>query len=288
MPEKAMNRSWERAAQGRIAALAVAVFLSLAVSCQAVPGMLEQYHDMLTSILKSYVRVELNLSGVKDYECSSVDYARLKAYKPWTDYMEKLAKADQTKLKIASEDDRKAFWINTYNAMVLDAVIGQYPLHGGIQTLKNVWQAPHPLARGSISLEQVEDKLRSFGDVRVFFAICSAARSAPELWTHAYGPTTLEEQLERAVNNFCANPQNLRLDKSANELHLSSLFERYGPEFSSPLQSIPSELASYTPQERAVLAFLLKRIPSADRQHILSKRPKIVYENFDWSLNDTR
>lgn len=278
-------------------AAATALLFFTATVLHAVPGPLDAYHYPLNPALKSYLREEQRYEGSRELVRRSVKYAGIKAYDPWKDYLKSLARADSSRIKAASEPDRKAFWINTYNAYVLDTVIQHHPIRGAgggaypsssIQSIAGVWDAPHPVAGASYSLRAMEGILRDMTDPRVWFALSPASRGGPSLSANAYNSTWLEEQLEAAANGFCYNRENVRVDTRSGELRLSSLFRDHAVDFAVAALEIPPELRSYPAAERAVVAFVVQRMPAADRRYVLNRHPKVVYLPMDWELNEAK
>lgn len=274
----------------------VAAF-GLAAATWAVPGPLDRYHAPLSGILRYSLRVEYGINGIREYTRTELKYTELKSNHRWETYIGGFPYVEPSKLKTAPPEDLKAFWINTYNAFAIQAVLESYPLpndsfgrfpSGSIQSIRNVWDAKHPLAGSMISLNQIEDKLRDMHDPRVFLALCRCSRGSPQLSPHAYNQTYLEDQLEAAANNFCNAPQNFHLDQRNNRLYLSGIFQEYGAVFQANAGSIPRELLAYGTVQRAVVNFLLQRITTADRRYILSRRPRVIFEDIDWRLNEAK
>ncbi|MBX7245243.1 MAG: DUF547 domain-containing protein, partial [Candidatus Sumerlaeaceae bacterium] len=144
----------------------------------------------------------------------------------------------------------------------------------------------HGLARESITLAQIEQELRDIGEPRALLAICKANRGGAPLLRRIYNQTALEQQLEVAANNYCNNPAHFRVDRMKKQIRLSPVFLDYGTQFrESPKESPAILQASYSATEAAVLAFILPRISSDDRNYVLKKRPRIVYDTMDWRLN---
>lgn len=269
--------------------IAVAAVTLIVSHARAVPGPLEPYHGSLTRALQLHIRETVDYRGRSTYRRVSVNYDRLRSYAPWQKYFEGLARADSARIRSAPLNDRKAFWINTYNAMVIDIVLAHYPIRGekSFRSIRGALDEERSIAGSFVTLRKIEAKLAEMNDPRMVFAVSKAARSSPALSERALNPTQIEDQLEWAANSFLADPANYRLDQSTNEVHLSAIFEDEYAAFPLAREAIPSQLLGYTPAERAILAFILPRIAAAERQYILNKHPRVVYETFDWSLNDT-
>jgi hypothetical protein len=162
-----------------------------------------------------------------------VDYAGLKRERDKLDaYLVKVAIASPQ--SFPTDQERLAFWIDAYNAFtladVLDHVYGKF---------KSVQSAPgffdknrHRVGGASMTLDDIEQRARSFGDPRVHFALVCASTSCPKLRRFAYTRNDLDEQLNRAARDFLADPtRGLRLDRERNEIFLSSIFKWYAGDF---------------------------------------------------------
>src|SRR4051794_2560148 len=106
----------------------VAVCWGFAVSATAVPDQLDSYSRPLTRIYHDFVRQDSRIAANKQYVRSVVKYSVLRSSPPWAQYIHDLAYVNPITLKQASENGRKAFWVNTYNSFVIDAVATHYPL----------------------------------------------------------------------------------------------------------------------------------------------------------------
>ena len=64
-----------------------------------------------------------------------------------------------------SSDQKKAFWLNAYNALVLQTVVDRYPIHGtakeypvdSIRQISGAFErTPHAIAGTQVTLDQIE------------------------------------------------------------------------------------------------------------------------------------
>lgn len=266
--------------------------VSGAMSCFAVPGPLEDAHQPLKPLLRDHLFLDQRYSRGATFEVATVDYPKLARSPEWKEYRKGLTRYSGSKVKSAPPDDRKAFWINTYNALVLDIIQAEYPLspargsrHGSVQAVPDFFTRPNPVAGSMVSLEEIEGKLESFGDPRVWFALNRGAASSPGAFREPYTQTELTRQLDAAVRNFLADPNKFRIDRDNKKLHFSALLEERAHQFSSAPVSVPSELVSYPLEQRRVIAFLLPYMSRELREYILKEKPSVVFEPFDWSLN---
>jgi hypothetical protein len=262
-----------------------------------VPGPLDAYHNQLTAILKTFVVEEPHfLRSTDTYPTTLFKYGAAQKSPQWVAYKKTIVHAEMPKIRAASDRDRLAFWINCYNACVIDSVLEAYPLSSlkpapgypvnSVQSLPDFWQKPHPIARHSYSLREIEKKLSEFEDPRAFLAITQAAVDSPPFLKTAYTGSLLDEQLNHVCGSFLTNPANCRIDRAANKLYLTPIFEWHRDDFQNGIREISPELKSYPPESRAIAEFVYHYLPADDRQYLKSKIPVIVFNDFDWSLND--
>lgn len=205
----------------------------------------------------------------------SVDYAGLKAESKRLDtYLNFLAHVEPSAL---SEPDQKAFYINLYNAWTLKLVLTRYPKISSIKDagtlLKSPWKTPLVRLGGkTLTLDEVENGVLRprFKDPLVHFALNCASRSCPPLRAEPYEGSKLEEQFEDQARAFLNDPARNRVEDGA--LRLSKIFDWYAKDFGGP---------------KGVLAFL-RRYAGPEFKAALDRlgpEPKIVYLDYDWSLN---
>jgi len=274
-----------------IRAIIASLLMLFAPALHAVPGALERYHFPFTYFIGRYVRSSTTLGERYEIMNTTVNYEGIKRDPEWSEYMVTLAKASNASIITAEVDDRKAFWINTYNALVVNTVVENYDLcrRRGIESVPEVWSIPHPIGRTAYSLEAIENILRTIDyDPRVFLAICQGARSSPPLFTTIYNPTGLENQLETISNNFCNTPSNFSIDTADNTIHMTEYFDQHALDFNSIYTVIPPQLSSYPAHLQPVLAFIIPRLSTQQKEYIFSRKPKVLFETFNWGLNEGR
>ena len=194
-------------------------------------------------------------------------------------------------------DEQIAFWINAYNAIALQTVVDQYPIpvRSKEYPARSIRQVPgaferntHRVGGKSVTLDQIEQTiLAEFGDPRVFFALGRGAVGSGRLHSEAYSAAALDRQLMEVANECATRAQCVDINKSANEVRVSSIFSWRQKEFSAAYADKADKLfASRSPVERAVLALVSPRLLTTEREFLEPNQFKVVYIPFDWSLND--
>ena len=223
-------------------------------------------HDLFDQVLQEYVD-----------EKGQVNYTKLKANPAkFEAYLDMVAAANPTEW---SYNEQLVFWINAYNALVIKGVINHYPItsvrkvklfNGFFSRLK--FQA----AGKTYTLNQIEHGIlrEEFPDPRVHFVIVCASASCPPLWNRAYTAETVEERLETATFNFIRHPEQVRINRSKRDVHVSKIFKWYKDDFKEGYDGVADFLADYLPPE--------------DAEYLSSTDIKLRYLDYDWTLNDQK
>ncbi|MFI5201717.1 MAG: DUF547 domain-containing protein [Candidatus Kapaibacterium sp.] len=157
----------------------------------------------------------------------AVNYTELASDTDLTAYLRQIA-AIQTDAFI-SRSELLAFWINTHNAYVLDMIRKAWPVHS-IDDISGFRYANVILAGGNrYSLDAIEHTIieKQFREPRAFFALCDGSQSSPPLQRIPYTEADLSEELDRQLKTFLADSTKNYLDRRANTLYLSKIFETY-------------------------------------------------------------
>jgi len=207
-----------------------------------------------------------------------VDYAKIRSSEAYRAFQRNLlpqlrAFAPTT---LPDRKHRLAFWINLYNALVIDAVIrfSRAPAEDGARALAAFFrQAAYHVGGQRLSCDDIEhgilranrghpfypgpqfaadDPRRRWTfesvDPRIHFALNCASCSCPPIGV--YRPERLDEQLDAATRNFVA--QEVRLDTDSRQVFLSSIFRWYLGDFGG---------------REGLRAFLVRYLPSDAQQH---------------------
>lgn len=174
----------------------------------------------------------------------------------------------------------RGYWINAYNALVLQGVLELWPLNS-VREVKITFSSRLVPGKGffydrkvvvgglQTNLYNLEKQmLRTQKDARLHFALNCASKSCPALRPWEWS----DEQLDLAAREFINQPENVAVvDK---KLYLSRIFKWYRKDFPAEIHDY---LAGYA---EPALADALR----AARE----QRYPIRYRDYDWTLNDTR
>jgi hypothetical protein len=172
---------------------------------------------------------------------------------------------------------KRSYWINTYNTLVLQAVLEYWPLES-VQDVKISVTSRLVPGKGffydrkvtvggkQTNLYKLEKEvLKTQKDPRLHFAFNCASTSCPVIrpweWT--------DDQLDQAGREFINNKHNVSVESDT--VMLSSIFKWYKKDF-------PADILVYLQQYAE---------PSLKQalQVALDGKYRIRYETYDWSLN---
>lgn len=199
---------------------------------------------------------------------------------------------------LGRQEEMLAFWINLYNALVLDAVIDFGVQHsvteGWLGLLAFFRRAAYNIGGKRVSLDDIEHGILrnnrghpalpgphfptddprmawviSPTDVRIHFALNCASRSCPPI--QVYSGDQIDRQLDLAARNFVN--QTTSVDQEENELSVSAIFRWYQSDFGS---------------QQAVLEFIHNHLPEDERQKWIDENMdtlQLAHKAYDWGLN---
>jgi hypothetical protein len=257
--------------------LVAAVLLSL-VSVQEftpAPGV-ELLHRPLDQILDVNVR-----DGLVYYRALKAERGRLDRY---------VASLNVTPATYQgwSKGQQMAFWVNAYNAFVLQLVINHYPLHGTARQIpggfdKTIWRA----AGKSVTLDQIEKTiLPEFKEPRLHLALGRGAVGSGRLRSEAYTADRLEKQLADIQSEFVNDRHMYKLDRLTNSVAISPIVSWHEAEFVAAYDKNDSKFAQRSPIERAVVAFITPSLLPSEKEFIQKNEWKMTFMEMDWRLND--
>lgn len=238
------------------ALLAAVVALVTAAGAAALPQPDPAVWD---AILQARARV-----GGFDYRgATGQDRKRLAAY------LSNLGDADP---RTMTTDERKAFFVNAYNAMAVSIVLDRYPV-GSIMDIDGAFRGIRRRIGGAMAtLDDVEARLREMRDARVHFVIVCAAKSCPALAPRAYRAAGLDAALDAAARAFLADPSKNQLDRARSRLALSKIFEWNRKEFERDGETLARYAARFAGDP--AMAGWLETFPG---------EPQFL--GYDWALN---
>ncbi len=222
------------------------------------------------AIIPRSTTVQPDYSGYKEIlkntvtASGEVDYSSIiRNYKSQLDqFLNQLASVKSDEL---DNDQRLAFWINTYNAFTIKLITEHWP----VKSIKDIadgkpWDKVEISLNGKeYSLNQIENEIirTQFNDARIHFAINCAAVSCPPLLNEPYYGNKLNEQLDERTRKFINNIKYNQLSQVS--LNLSQVFSWYQHDFNG------------------VISFIKKY-----SEKNINKNASIRFNVYDWAIND--
>lgn len=216
-------------------------------------------------------------------------------YREWTATLPNL-RADQ----LQPDTRRKAFFINLYNALIVDAVC-QFQVRRSVREVPGFFfRAGYAIGGWFVDAVQLEygwllknrwhpgvlipifrktDPRRRWSvssrDFRVHLALVCAARGCPLL--NVYSAGGIDHELDLAARSFLASG-GLDIDQAAGVIRLSKIFQWYAEDFGAGWMAL---------RGREQILHSLRPFLSQAQQDTLSSlaRWRVRFKDYDWTLN---
>jgi len=232
---------------------------------------------------------------------TAVNYTALRHHPEYRIYKQELLGALRrfNPQRLTAVNAARAFWINLYNALTIDAVIqfgvqesvtagtlgiftffrrAAYLVHGRRVSLEDI---EHGILRGNRGNPYIpgvhfpsDDPRLAWSlpvEPRVHFALNCGGRSCPPI--HSYDAANLNRQLTMAARHFVHS--NVAIYPERNSVILSPIFRWYAADFGG---------------REGMLQFLCDHLPQDSRRDWLRSRPATLrfrYTPHDWRLNQS-
>jgi hypothetical protein len=216
-----------------------------------------------------------------------VDYAAVKASpSELTTYLRAIEQVSPASnpARFPSPEDKLAYWLNAYNALVTHGVAQAYPTRS-VRDLGLLFsffrKKSYRVGGRMMSLDDIEHGIlrKEFREPRIHFSIVCASLSCPLLSRDAYVPERVYEQMEAATQRFFSERRNLEWSaagSSSQVVILSSLLKWYRADF-----------VGRSGTDRDLIAWIAGHLPPGRAASLrFIARPRIQYRDYDWSIND--
>lgn len=196
-----------------------------------------------------------------------------------------------------SRDAKVAFWLNAYNAIVLQTIVNRYPIRGKAPSYpaSSVRQIPgafdtakHRVAGRTLSLDEIEKTvLPEFRDPRVYLALGRGAVGSGRLRSEAFTAARLEAQLAAVQAEFVQEQPMLKIDRLTEQISVTPIVSWREAEFIAAYDTgDQGPYAGRSPIERAIVAFIAPNLLRLEREFVERNAFRVVFHEFDWRLND--
>lgn len=214
-----------------------------------------------TNIWNGLLQKHVDKKGWVDYKGFSKDQAQLTTY---INYLEKTNPNNLT-----SDNAKKAFWINAYNAYTIQLILNHYPLKSILDIKinnKNAWEIPFAKVGGkTYTLNHIEHEIlrKVYKDPNIHVGVNCASVSCPPLPNTAFTANNIETLLTKNMSNFVNDATRNSLKKDT--LELSQIFNWFQDDFT---------------QKGNIVDFI--NLHSAVK---INRNAKITYKEYNWNLN---
>lgn len=170
-----------------------------------------------------------------------------------------------------TKKEKKALWINAYNAYTMKLVMDNYPIES-IEKVeiagRSAWDYPFANIGGELySLNQIEHDIlrKEFNDPRIHVGLNCASKSCPRMARLAYTAQNVDIILEAKMKKFINDPFRNRISQKS--IDISEIFKWYQDDFT----------------KEGTLIEYLNKYSSVK----ISKDASIHYMHYDWGLNSS-
>lgn len=177
-----------------------------------------------------------------------------------------VAMAKEIRVSVKEPDIYKAFWINTYNILVIKGVVEHYPLKSPLDVDGFFDNKKYAVGGNMITLNEIENHLlraKFPNEPRFHFVLVCAGLGCPPIINEAYLPKYLENQLQRQTQKAVNDPTFIRVQGTT--VNVSQIFEWYKSDFENA---------------GGILSFI-----NSYRKTTLPNDVEIDFYPYDWSLN---
>lgn len=217
---------------------------------------LDQFFEDTEAFLKKYVKNGL------------VNYAAVKANK--SDIQHLVEQIETMPVGKSANARIEAFYINSYNVLVIQAIAKQYPVKSPLDIDGFFDKKKHKIAEEYLTLNDIENvKLRKeYGDARLHFVLVCAAKGCPKITNFAYRPEKLESQLETQTKKAINDPDFIRVKTGSKLVLISEIFKWYKSDFIA------------TDNNQDFITYLNKY-----RNEKINTEMKVDFYPYNWQLN---
>ncbi len=177
--------------------------------------------------------------------------------------------------------EQLAYWINLYNALAVEVVLGRYPVASILEIdispgwfSNGPWQKKLITVEGQeLSLDDIEHRIVRpiWRDPRIHYVVSCASTGCPNLRRDAYTGATIEDELTEAAKDYVNNWRAVMFE--GGEFYVSSIYKWYREDFGGTNASVIEHLGTYA---KPALADLLSRVRDIEGHF------------YDWTLNDAQ
>lgn len=170
----------------------------------------------------------------------------------------------------ASPTEKKAFYVNSYNLLVIYQITKSYPLSRPLDKEGFFDKTSYKVAGEDLTLNQLESMmLKTYNDPRFHFVLACGAMSCPKLHNLAYKPGDIEKLMDERTKLALNDDTFTQVLDDKESAGISKIFEWYKADFEQNGQSTVDFINKYRTE----------KIPT---------NYKVQYYEYDWTLNERK
>ncbi|XP_066555910.1 uncharacterized protein LOC136746929 [Amia ocellicauda] len=226
-----------------------------------------------------------------------VDYSALRGSVMFQTYLLLTQQLRTVDLNTLAEDEKKAFFLNVYNALTIHAIALSDTIPQSVLDLGNFWEtATYNIGGYGLSLDDIEhgilrrnathpvkkkiqfspddprvELVIKHPDPRIHFALVCGGKSCPAI--SVYSAENLDEALKTAAKSYCQ--QEVNVDKEKKQVTMSKMFQWYISDFAHTPQDLVRWVLPYLGSDQQDAASVLVSDPSL----------QVIYSDYNWQLN---
>ena len=229
-------------------------------------------HQEWQDFLNQHVMTNQEGIALVDYpNLTETDLKKLKQY---------IARMSQIDINNYNRNEQLAFWLNLYNALVIQIVSDYYP----VETVQEVNISPGLFSVGpwganlviigntQLSLDDIQNRIirAIWNDPRTHYAINDGTIGGANLSKKAFQGATIDAQLNQAASGYINSLRGIQVID--NKLIVSKLYDWYSDDFGSNEQDLIFHLSHYA---------------NGPLHHSLQHVSSINSYIYNWHLNST-
>ena len=197
-----------------------------------------------------------------------------------------------------SLDQKRAYWINAYNALVLFVVIDNYPIkaedslyskfpENSPMSIKGAWtDIKMKSAIGKVTLSRIENNiLPGLGEPLFIFAISNGTKGGAPLSDKVYTHENLSRQLEQVASRFLKKEENISVSPDGKTVIVSRYIKNHSILFEGRFLK-KGQYLRRTNEEITLMNLMLHYCGENVASVIRGNKFQFEWKEIDWSLND--
>lgn len=148
-------------------------------------------------------------------------------------YKSVITNIEEMDLNGKTVDEKKAFYINAYNLLVIKSVNDNWPVTMAKDVKGFFDEKKHKIAGEMLTLNEIEQTrlYDVYKDPRLHFVLVKANKGCPDIPNYGYYPTDLEKKLNDQTSNALNNTRFVQVKDEQKVVFLPAFFKTYEKDF---------------------------------------------------------